>query len=340
MTPEEAIAEIETGKARPVYVVLGEERIFADRVVAAARRHVVDAATAGFNIDAFEAGESPIGRILESANTMPMMSKKRLVIVRGIERLEKAGDDDDTKRIKTSPSDALADYLASPSPASCVLLVGSKVDGRRRLANTAKKAGVVVTCDLLRPHQLPGFLREEAKRRGHAMAPDVADAVVDLVGGELSGLLDVIERLSLYVGKGSPIGEDAVHACVARVRVGSVWGLADAVAARDRATAIRLLDENFDPRDRGLPLLGLLASSMRKMLKMRALLATGASPEDAAKYAGVPPFRARDTANQARRFGEGELERVIAVFAEADMALKGSKRAPQLVLEDAILRLM
>lgn len=339
MTPEEAIGEIEAGKPRPVYVVLGEERIFADRVVSAARAHVVDAATAAFNIDVFEAGEAAIGRILEAANTMPMMARRRLIIVRGIERLERPGDDDDAKRSKSSPSDALADYVASPSPSSCVLLVGAKVDGRRRLASVSKKAGVVVACEPLRPHQLPPFVREEARRRGHAIAQDVADALVDLVGGELAGLLDALERLSLFVGKGAPIGEDAVHACIARVRVGSVWGLADAVAARDRPAALRLLDENFDPRDRGLPLLGLLASSMRKMLKVRALLAAGASAEDAAKQAGVPPFRARETAAQARRFGDGELERAVTVFAEADLALKGSRRPPQLVLEEAIVRL-
>ena len=42
---------------------------------------------------------------------------------------------------------------------------------------------------------------------------------------------------------------------------------------------------------------------------------------------------------QVRRFGEGELERAVAVFADTDLALKGSKRSPLLVLEEAIVRL-
>jgi DNA polymerase-3 subunit delta len=352
VTPDEALREIESGKARPVYVVVGEERVFADRIVAAARKHVVDAATAGFNIDVFEAGEVPVNRVIDSANTMPMMARCRLVILRGIERLEKGGDDDDSTRApprggpsldrgkaKTSPSDALAEYASKPSPNTCLILVGSKLDGRRKLAGVAKKAGIVVECAPLRPNMLPLFVREEAKRRGHAIAGDVADALVDLVGNELAALIDAVERLSLYVGKGSEITEDAVIACIARVRVGSVWGLSDAVAARDRATALRLLNENFDPRDRGLPLHGLLASSIRKMLKLRALLEAGASTEDAAKRAGFPPFKAQEAARQAKRFPPGELERAVAIFAEADLALKGSKRPPLIVLEEAIVRL-
>lgn len=335
VTPEDAIGEIEAQKARPVYVVLGEERIFADRVVTAARKHVVEPAMAGFNVDVFEAGETPIGRVIDSANTMPMMARRRLIILRGIERLDK-GDDD---KGKVSPTDALAEYVSSPSPSTCLVIVGQKLDGRRKLSTVSKKANIIVECAPLRPHQLGQFVRDECKRRGHSIASDVSDALCDLVGSELAGLIDAVERLSLYVGEKQPITEEAVHACIARVRVGSVWGLSDAVAARDRATALRLLNENYDPRDRGLPLHGLLASSIRKMLKMRALLEAGAGVDDAAKQAGFPPFKARDAAAQAKRFPPGELERAVAIFAEADLALKGSKRPPLLVLEEAIIRL-
>jgi DNA polymerase-3 subunit delta len=339
MTPEQAIAEIESGKPAPVYVVLGEERVFADRVVTAARKHVVDAATAAFNLDVFEAGEGSIGRVVDAANTMPMMSKKRLVILRGLERLDGKGDDDSKGKSKGSPSDAIADYVAAPSPTTCMVLVGTKIDGRRKLATVAKKANVIVECNPLRPHQLTSFVRDEAKRRGNPIASDVAEAIVDLVGSELAGLIDAVERLSLYAGDEQAITEESVHEVVARVRVGSVWGLSDAVAARDRATALRLLNENYDPRDRGLPLLGLLASAIRKILKLRALLDAGVAPQEAARQAGIPPFKAQEATSQAKKFPRGELERAVAIFAEADLALKGSKRPPLLVLEDAIVRL-
>lgn len=346
MTPQDAAAELEAGRARPVYVVAGEEGIFIERVVAAARAHVVDAATAGFNVDVFEAAEGSIERALDSARTVPMMARRRLVILRGVDRLDKGGDDDEPAAkkgakggVRISPLDRLADYVAAPADTSCLLIVGQKLDARRRVVTLAKKQGCFVECAPLRPQMLAGFVREEAKRRGNAIAGDIAESIVDLVGSELGPLVDAVERLSLYVGGQGPITEEAVEACVARVRIGSVWGLADAVAAKDRPKALRLLDENYDPKDRGLPLLGLLASSIRKTLKLRALLAAGVPPQDAAKQAGIPPFRASEAAQQARRFADGELERAVAVFAEVDLALKGSRRPPLLVLEEAIVRL-
>ncbi len=334
MLPSDAIAEINAGKPRPVYLLLGEESVLADRVVLAARTHIVEAAFAGFNVDTFDANDhKDVHRALESANTMPMMARRRLVILRGIERLEKA------EGSKASPTDALADYLEKPSPSACMVLVALKLDGRRRLASVARKKDVIVACDPLKPHALPAFVRDEAKRRGNALSSDVASAIVDLVGFELGGLMDAIERLSLFVGGGKPIDEDAVHACIARVRVGSVWGLSDALLARDRAKALTLLAENYDPRDRGLPLLGILASTMRRTMKMRVLLDAGRTVDDAAKGAGVAPFKARETAIQVKKVPVADLERALTVLAEADVALKGSKRPPQLILEEAILRM-
>ena len=334
MFPSDAIAEITAGKPRPVYLVLGEESVLADRVVAAARAHVVEAALAGFNVDTFDANDAKdVNRAIESANTMPMMARRRLVILRGLERLEKA------EGAKVSPTDAIADYLDKPSPSTCLVLVAFKLDGRRRLASVARKQDIIVACDPLKPHALPSFVRDEAKRRGNPIAQDVANALVDLVGYELGGLIDAVERLSLFVGAGKPIDEDAVHACIARVRVGSVWGLSDALMARDRGRALTLLAENYDPRDRGLPLLGILAQAMRRTLKMRVLLDAGRTVDDAAKGAGVAPFKARETAILVKKVPLADLERALVVLAEADVALKGSKRPPQLILEDAILRM-
>ena len=58
-----------------------------------------------------------------------------------------------------------------------------------------------------------------------------------------------------------------------------------------------------------------------------------------AKEAGAPPFKARDLAAAAKRFDHRSLTRAFTVLAEADLALKGSKRPPDTVLEGAILEL-
>jgi DNA polymerase-3 subunit delta len=96
----------------------------------------------------------------------------------------------------------------------------------------------------------------------------------------------------------------------------------------------------YDPQDRGLRLLGVLAWSTRQLLRFDAAVRGGASPDQAAVRAGAPPFKARELSQQVKALSRAELERGPELLARLDLELKGgSRRPPQAVLESAILRL-
>jgi len=124
------------------------------------------------------------------------------------------------------------------------------------------------------------------------------------------------------------------------VKPSSVWELVSAVGRRDLGSALATLARVYDPKDRGLPLLGTLAWSTRQLVKFSAATARGLSPGDAARHAGAPPFKAGDLAEQSRRVTQAELERWLLTLAEVDLALKGgSKRPPQAILEAMVITL-
>jgi DNA polymerase-3 subunit delta len=161
--------------------------------------------------------------------------------------------------------------------------------------------------------------------------------MAQIAGPELGYVTDAVERVTLYAGRGAAVTEEAVSEVVVKVREASVFALVDAVGRRDRGKALAALADVYDPRDRGLPLLGLLAWSVRQLVKFEAATRAGARPEDAAKAAGAPPFKARDLAAQIQKLPAAELERWLLLLAEADLALKGSKRTPAAVLETLVL---
>jgi DNA polymerase-3 subunit delta len=100
------------------------------------------------------------------------------------------------------------------------------------------------------------------------------------------------------------------------------------------------LADVYDPRDRGLPLLGALAWSLRQLARYQVAVQAGASSDEAARRAGVfQPFRARELASKVKAFRPRELERCMLVLAETDVALKSSRRAADAILEDMLTRL-
>jgi DNA polymerase-3 subunit delta len=351
MSPEQAVAEARKGELRPVYLVYGDERYLQTIVVSELRKAVIGAVDLGLNEDHFDAAEADVDAVLSAARTLPMMAKHRLVIVRQVERWEPKGDAKSDAKAEAKPDaksegkgkagalDRLADFAAKASPSTVLILVG-KLDARRRLVLLAKKAGFIVDCETPSRNAIPAWLTRRAKERDKTLAPGVGELLADIAGPELSRLDDAIERLALYVGTESEITEDAVADAIVGVKPSSVWELVSAVGRRDMGAALATLSRVYDPKDRGLPLLGTLAWSTRQLIKFSAATARGLSPADAARHAGAPPFKANDLADQSRRVTPTELERWLRTLSEVDLALKGgSKRPPQAILESMVITL-
>lgn len=332
MTPAEAVEGARSGRLLPVYLVAGEERLLRDEVVRELRAASLGGGVAAFNEDKFTAGEADVENVIAAARTVPMMARRRFVLVRSAERWDAEST--------TSPFDRLAEYAAAPVDSTCLVLVASKIDGRRKLFAAAKKQGYLVPCEPLEPRALPRWIADRLASKGHPIDPDVAELLAALAGPDLSSVDDAIERLSLYVGDGTAIDESAVGACVARVRTADTWALVDAVGARDLQRALRTLADAYDPRERGLPLLGALAWSVRQLARYQAALESGATADDAARRAGVfQPYRARELATKARAVRSKEVERWLLVLAETDLALKSSRRNADAILEEMLTRL-
>lgn len=346
MTPEQALKEAKTGNLRPVYLVTGEERLFVDQVVAALRDATMKGGIAGFNEDKFTAGETSVDAILGASRMLPMMAKRRFVLVRGVERWEKkdeGGGDDDAPTAKKAkeltPLDALAEYAKAPSDSTVLVLVALKLHGQRRLVTGAKKGGYIVACEPLSRRALPGWIEAAAREKGHAIDAEVADLLAEIAGPELGYIADALERLSLFVGKDAPITEDAVAKVVIRVRQSTVWELIDALGKRKLDKALASLADVYDPRDGGLRLLGAVSWSVRQLVKFEAALHGGASAQEAGQRAGVPPFRVGDVSEVVKRVPRGTLPMWMRLLAEADLALKSSRRPAQAILETMLLEM-
>ena len=321
------LTDLQAGRVPPVALIVGEERFFVDRALAAIRASVLGDDGAGLNEDVFEGKGTTAARILDAARTLPMLASQRLVLVR------------DAAALAPAEQDKLADYLEQPYESCCLLLIAEALDGRTRLAKRASKSGCLIEASGVKLGDLRGFVQSEANRRKVKIDADAASALIDAVGNDLPAIDDALERLSLFVGQGRAIDLAAVETCVARVRVESIWALVDAVGLRDRRTALRAAASLLADREPPLRILAMVARQLRMVARMQSALDDGAPPQEAARIAGAPPFKARDMATAARRFEPSLLARAFGVLAEADIDLKGSRKPPEIVLEGAILSL-
>jgi DNA polymerase-3 subunit delta len=322
------IADAREGAFGPVHVLVGAERFLIERAVGLLRRASLGDGPAGFNDDLFHGSSSLSGRsVVSAARTLPMMAQARFVLVR------------DADAMSTAEQEPIAAYLADPAESTCLVLTAEKLHGQSKLAKAAKKAKVLFDAKPLKGPALRRFAAAEAERRGHRLTGRAAEALIEALGDDLAALDDAVERLSLYVGDGQRIDVDAVQACVSRIAADSIWALVDAVAVRNTKKALEAAGSLLADREPPLRILAMVARQLRMVARMREVLASGLRGREAALEAGAPPFKARELTEAARRFNARQLATAFSTLADADLALKGSKRPPERVLEEAILQL-
>lgn len=329
-------------------LLVGTERLLMERAIAALRVAALGGAPSGFNEETFhgrELGAGRVAHVVAAARTLPMMAKRRFVLVRDLHLLpaRRRGKDEDGEaegaQVVGGELDALAAYAAKPCDSACVVVTAEQLDGRSKLAAGAKKRGQLYEARPLYEREVGAWAAREAKSRGHAMSDDAAATVVAMLGADLSAIDDAIERVSLRVGPGKPIDVAAVEQSVARLRVSTIWELVDAISARDARAATTALGSIIASREPGLRVLAMITRQIRIVAKMRDKLAEGLGPQDAAIAAGAPPFKGRDLAVSAKRFTRDDLSNAFGALANADRALKGSKVPEGVALSDLVLAL-
>jgi len=335
-TGADPLAPLREGEAGPLYFVHGKERYLVDRAVELLRARVLDPRTRDFNYELFYGKEAGASRIAQAARTLPMMAKRRLVLVR------------DADEMKGDELGALIPYVSDPAPETCLVFVAEKADQRLKFFSAFKKHGVMLKLDPLYERQLPDFVRGEARARGVTLAPDALTMIVDEIGAELGSLADAIERLALFVagrdaalgaGERKQITAEDVDKVVATTRQRNVFELANAVGAGDRAHALAVLSSMLGARESGVRIVAMLARHLRQLWITSELLERTRDKFEIAGALGIPPFFADDIIRQARNIDAARAKRMHAALFKADKDLKSSRLDDARLLEALILEL-
>lgn len=326
---EPLYSALQSGSVPTLIYLCGKEHFLIDRGVEAVKTAVLEPATRDFNYDVFQAKEAAASKILASARTLPMMARRRLVLVRDADELDAA------------ELQLFGKYAEAPVPEACVCLVGEKADLRLRFFTQLKKHGLLLKLDPLSERQLPGFVEAEARRLKVKLQPGAAARLADEIGADLGQLADALSRLANYVAEGQPIKISDIEEVVATTRQHSVFELIDAVGAANRAQALELLGGMLAQREPALRLLAMLGRHVRQLWQTCDLVHGGgrAGAAEVASALGVMPFVATKLLDQARRLSLRRVAAMHEAIYQVDRALKLSKLDDERLMEQLVLRL-
>lgn len=313
----------------PLYLVLGEEGTLRDHALRVVKEAVLGGGEGdAFNCDVFYGDECAASDIVQCAQEIPVFSERRLVIVKGIEKLP------------AREIEGLAEYAQAPNSSTTLVLSASKLDGRLKSTQALKSKAQVVDCAPLPAQQVPAWIRDQAADLEVRLGEDAVQALAELADHSLGYLRRELEKAAVAVPAGAVVGAAEIDALRGVEPGASVFDLSAAITAGDPARALRIVSRTLEAGEAPLRILGALLWQFRRLWKAQALLAEGRPDGDVGRAAGIPPFRLREFLGQARGMKDLPVQRAVQLFLEADNAIKGGSAAtPRRTLEWLVFRL-
>lgn len=305
-------------------LIIGEEEFLAEEALARVVDRLLPPEERALNLDVLDAS-TPIQELLVRLQTAPFFGPRRVVVVRRLEAMRDA------------EQEQLAAYLdGSDDAPTAAVFVARELDRRRRLFQVLKRRAEIIACRPLSPRDLPGWVADRFRAAGKRVAPGAAAHLVALAGGGLRDLAHEVDKVVAYVGDRPVVTPADVAAIASRLGEASIFTLVDAVGSGQMAAALRALHDILTTHE-PLQVLFMIARQFRLILRAHRL-AGHTDPQATADRLGVPPFVARKVTEQARRFRAGQFPGIFAMLEEADRAIKSGSPA-RLVLETLIVRL-
>ena len=288
-SPSDVRSRIARRTPDPVYLLLGDDDAELSRLASDMTALVEDELRA-FNVERMYAGEKGVtaSAIVESAQMLPMMSDRRVVLVLRAEKLlkpkRKGGkqanvDLEDGEAEAPSDLDALGKYVENPSPSTTLVLVAADVDKTRKAVKAVLKHATVVEGWGLKPgkeargsdlHQAARIAEQMVKKAvaesGQLIEPAAARLLATRAGFDIIRLRGDIERLMLYtVGKPGISLADAQE-IVSAETAHDDWAVTNAIQNRNAKEALRQLAMALDAGGVSYQILGQLAWFVREKM--------------------------------------------------------------------------
>jgi DNA polymerase-3 subunit delta len=302
----------------PVYLLLGDDEERKTRGVERLRK---DRAT-----ETYDAAETIPEAVVSACNSYSLFGEGPFVLVRNLDAWNAA------------QKARMLDYLQDPSPEADLVMLGEKLGAREKLLAAVKKTGEVHDFKQPTGKALARWAVGYAKKQDLALPEDVAEEVVARCSDDKARVSREVEKLALYTD-GTATLEDVDALCPPDLQ-SNIFQFVDALGAGDRGKALELLEALIGTGEPALRIVYMVRRQFRLLARARSLLEEDTPRPEMASTLKVPPFVARKLEEQARKMGEGDLERALALALDFEGGLKGgSDLGDELQVELAVMEL-
>lgn len=295
----------------PIYLLMGDEPYYIDKVSDYIEDNLLDEAEKGFNQTVVYGNETEVMSIVDSAKRYPMMSNHQLVMVKEAQNLKKIED--------------LESYVENPLESTILVLCYKykNLDKRKGVTKKIIEKGIVLESKKLYDNQIPEWIAGYVKQKGYAINPPTTIMLSEYLGNDLSKVENEINKVIINIPKGGEITKELVEKYVGISKEFNFFELNDAISNRNILKANKIISYFAkNPKDHPMVLsVTMLFGFFSKVLAYH--FTQDKSQNNLASVLKVNPYFVKDYQLAARNYNPKQTVHIIALLREYDLKSKG-----------------
>jgi len=223
ITYREVVETIRKQEYAPVYLLMGDESYYIDKITDCIADGILTKDEQDFNLHmVYCTRDTNVVDIINLSRRYPMMSKYQIVIVKEAQNLLK--------------SEELISYVNAPLK-STILVISYKngsMDRRKKLIPAIEKIGIVFESKKIKDGMLPGFVKDYLKQKNVGIDDQASLVMAEYVGNDLSRMVGELDKLLTSLKDGeNRITLEQVQSSVGISKEFNIWELRSAIVKKD-----------------------------------------------------------------------------------------------------------
>lgn len=319
---------IKEKKFKNIMILYGEETFLLELYKKKMVELILEDGEPTMNFTMFSDDKVSIEEIDDSINTLPFLSKTRIIVLKNIGLFSK----------KKKLAESLLDSIKKMPDTTYIIIVESTVDKRTKLFREIKKIGIIANFATLGEDELVKYI---GKKLGeYQLKIDINDAhyMVQRVGDKLSVLSGEIEKVANYVGEKSIVKKVDIEAICLRSIENKIFELVACLGQKRRGRALKLYHDLLHSKEPANRILFMLVRQFRLNYKVKLYSQNGLNQNAIAKKMKTQSFIIRNCISQNKSFRVKTLEQALIDCYQVELDIRKGIYKPEIAVEQLIIK--
>lgn len=325
--------DIKAGNTGGVYLFNGPEELVKRSALEKLRAKLLPAGLEALNEDTLDGAHA--SRIVESAETLPVMCARRLLVVKNWAPLMSGKAADEVNQVERMEA-----WLNHPPDTCCVVFyLYNEMDMRKSASKLLMSRATLIEFDYLNDDALKNWITTYLKPLGKRINHDAFDELVFLGGRALTKLKGDLDKLAACTDE-PVITIDDVRETVSPSIESNVFRMIDALIYKDALKAYSILDYLFDSGSTCVGIIIMITRHLELMHEYKMYSEKKIARADIMRGLGLSPKQCDLYARQTAKLSAHTLFNAYLESSNRDYDVRNGKMRDRAALDKIMLYLI